>query len=119
MLFDLDSIPTEIFGEFEKELRRGWHRDRVMARVNQANTIRRMNAAGARSMDGVGRLRMRIDPTSFHYWGQRLGYDCWNDEQFLREYERDNADSRVKCSGTRIQVGHERNVKWFKNYGAC
>ena len=60
-----------------------------------------------RSIDGMGRLRMRIDPTLYHAWGTRLGYDCWRDGQFLREVERDNPEVRVKSGGTRLQVGFE------------
>lgn len=43
-----------------------------------------------------GEVKMSIHPTSYHYWGQRLGYQCWDDKQFCREYLRDNPAARVK-----------------------
>lgn len=58
-----------------------------------------------RSVDGLGRLRMAVSADAFHYWGRRLGYACWSDAQFLREFERDNPAVRVKCGGTKTMVG--------------
>lgn len=46
-----------------------------------------------------------IPPTSYHYWGQRLGYECWEDEQFVREYWRDNEACRVKSRPANAMVG--------------
>lgn len=44
----------------------------------------------------TGAVEMMIDPISYHYWGQRLGYECWEDDAFRREYRRDNPSSRIK-----------------------
>jgi len=71
-----------------------------------------------RAMDGLGRLRLSVNPVAFHYWGRRLGYECWRDKQFLREFERDNASVRVKqAGGTRLQVGYAAEPKFRKAYG--
>lgn len=43
-----------------------------------------------------GEVRMMVHPVSYHYWGQRLGYQCWEDKGFCREYLRDNPEARVK-----------------------
>lgn len=59
-----------------------------------------------KSIDGLGRVRMEVDTYSYHMWGQKLGYKCWKDPQFLREFERDNPHARVKCGGTKLQVGY-------------
>jgi len=70
-----------------------------------------------RSLEGLGRVRMAISADAFHYWGRRLGYDCWKDKQFLREFERDNPAVRVKCGGTKVQVGYAGGSKRFsKSY---
>jgi hypothetical protein len=61
---------------------------------------------------------MRVPADAFHYWGQRLGYECWEDEQFLREYERDNPQVKVKSTGTKLSVGYTPTEKRFsKSYG--
>lgn len=47
--------------------------------------------------DGFGgEIGLMVHPASFHYWGQRLGYECWESEAFKREYWRDNPACRVK-----------------------
>ncbi len=43
-----------------------------------------------------GEVRLQIHPVSYHYWGQRLGYQCWQDPQFLHEYWRDNPECRIR-----------------------
>lgn len=63
-----------------------------------------------KAINGVGRLRMEVDDYVYHYWGNRLGYKCWKDPQFLREMERDNPEVRVKCGGTKMQVGWTSNL---------
>jgi hypothetical protein len=53
----------------------------------------------AKPVGGEGRVDMRVHPTSFHYWGQRLGYGCWDDPGFQREYKRDVPEARVRTVG--------------------
>ena len=119
VLGDLNGLSDEERFWVIEECRSAFHRQAVESEINQRETINRLrHTEERRAIDGVGRHRMRVDANAFHYWGQRLGYDCWDDEQFKREYERDNPESRVICRGTKIQVGATgRNVKWFKNYG--
>jgi len=72
-----------------------------------------------RSMEGLGRMKMSIPPLSYHYWGRRLGYQCWSDKQFLREFERDNPSVRVKQAGgtkTQILSGWDGSKRFKKIY---
>ncbi len=57
-----------------------------------------------RSAEGGGEVDMMIHPVSYHYWGQRLGYECWEDAQFRREYKRDNDVARVKSRSDRLTI---------------
>jgi hypothetical protein len=102
----LDDLPGELRIAVIKEFQRGIQKDWVKAGIDQKR-IAKDSQRDIRSIDGIGRLRMRIDPTLYHAWGTRLGYDCWRDGQFLREVERDNPEVRVKSGGTRLQVGFE------------
>ena len=77
------------------------------AGIQQKKIAKQTSINDFKSVDGIGRLRMRVDPTLYHYWGHKLGYGCWKDSQFLREVERDNPEVRVKSGGTRLQVGFE------------
>ena len=102
----LDDLPGELRIAVIKEFQRGIQKDWVQAGIDQKR-IAKDSQRDIRSIDGIGRLRMRIDPTLYHAWGTRIGYDCWRDGQFLREVERDNPEVRVKSGGTRLQVGFE------------
>lgn len=51
-----------------------------------------------------GEVKMMIHPTSYHYWGQRLGYQCWEDKQFCAEYLRDNPEARVRSQADHLTV---------------
>ena len=101
------------------ELRTGFVRDAVKSRLDQ-NTIAR-TAVEHKSIEGLGRPVMEIDGSAYHYWGNRLGYQCWSDKQFRREFARDNPETRIKSGGTRFQVqgislGGERSVRETKSY---
>jgi hypothetical protein len=94
---------------------------RVLQDVEDAK-VRQAEAAASgehRSIEGIGRLRLNIDPLYYHFWGKKLGYQCWRDPQFLREFERDNPQCRVKCGGTKLQVGFGTCAtrKYHKSYG--
>ena len=102
----LDDLPGELRLAVIKEFQKGIQKDWVKAGIDQKR-IAKDSQRDIRSVDGVGRLRMRIDPTLYHAWGTRLGYDCWKDSQFLREVERDNPEVRVRSTGTRLQVGFD------------
>lgn len=106
----LDDLPGELRRAIIKELECGIQKDWVQAGIRQRR-IAKDSQADLRSVDGIGRLRMRIDPTLYHAWGQRLGYDCWRDSQFLKEVERDNPEVRVRCGATRLQVGWSGGTK--------
>ena len=51
-----------------------------------------------------GEVGMQIHSASYHYWGQRLGYQCWSDAQFVKEYLRDNPYARVKNRAAQVTV---------------
>jgi hypothetical protein len=102
---DISQLPPAV----RRELCHGRLMREVLA-LEQAEREQRLAASAVgehRSMDGLGRLRMVIGPTAFHFWGQKkgVGYECWNDSTFLREFERDNPHVRVKCGGTKTMVG--------------
>lgn len=78
----------------EAELRRGWEMEKVMTRVRQKQVAQAQPER--RTVDGMGQVVMSVDPTAYHYWGSRLGYDCWKDKGFRRELARDNPEVRVK-----------------------
>ncbi len=107
----LDDLPGELRRAVIEEFKSGIRKDWVDAGIQQKRIAADTTRTQLRSIDGIGRLRMRVDPTLYHAWGQKYGYDCWKDGQFLREVERDNPAVRVNCGGTRLQVGWSGGTK--------
>jgi len=91
-------LTKEVMDEFKT----GWQRETVAAVTNQ----RRIASAQQerKTVDGLGQLRMQVDPRVFHYWGQRLGYECWRDKQFLAEMERDNPELKIKSRSAKTTI---------------
>ena len=100
----IELLPSDVAKALEAEVRVGWELQRAQAEDRQ-KSLGRLNAKGGKAVDGLGSVVARIDGTSYHYWGQRLGYECWKDNQFMNEYLRDNPQCNVKSSGTKLQVG--------------
>ena len=106
----LEDLPGDLRRAVINEFQSGIQKDWVQAGIQQKR-IAKDSQADVRSIDGIGRLRMRIDPTLYHAWGTKYGYDCWKDSQFLKEVERDNPEVRVRCGATRLQVGFTGGTK--------
>ena len=92
------NIDPELAVTLEAELRRGWQKNRIEAAI-QEKQLGKVNEQKVRSVEGLGQKIASIPPTAYHFWGQKLGYDCWNDDAFVREFLRDNPGCRVKSSG--------------------
>lgn len=101
----VDDLPGNLRQQVIEELKTGHRKEWVNAGIQQKKIAKQTSINEFKSVDGIGRLRMRVDPTLYHYWGHKVGYGCWKDAQFLREIERDNPEVRVKSGGTRLQVG--------------
>lgn len=91
-----DVIPSHLKNEMERELRHGWNMNVIKAKHEAKQIAKFGHANEANNINGVGRLVARIPPDSFHYWGQRLGYDCWKDKTFIKEFLRDNQELAVR-----------------------
>lgn len=90
-----------------RDILRTWEQARrVKAERDMVTTARTLGERRFfRSPDGFGGyIGMNVNAESFHYWGQRLGYKCWDDAQFVREYLRDNPYARVKNHARELTV---------------
>ncbi|MDR1280299.1 MAG: hypothetical protein LBK99_05710 [Opitutaceae bacterium] len=102
------------------ELERRHAERRVRAEVELASAARSggLRRAGADTGAGGFYQKAQIHAESYHYWGQRLGYECWDDPQFMREYLRDVPAARVRTVTGRVSVVVQEKPKRFsKNYG--
>lgn len=100
-----DVIPSNLRKEVERELRLGWNQQAIKAKSDAKQTAIYGHSNAARSIEGVGQLRARIPVSAFHYWGHRLGYECWEDKQFVNEFCRDNPEVAVRNRMKRTMVG--------------
>lgn len=50
----------------------------------------------AQNAEGIGQFKGDVPAQSFHYWGKRLGYQCWKDPKFVNEFFRDNPQYAVR-----------------------
>ena len=113
----LDDVPIALKQAVINEFKNGYHKEMVKAEVNHKKIAQNNKVVKRNSIDGIGRLRMRIDSTLYHNFGQRYGYDCWKDTQFLKEVERDNPEVKVNCGGTKLQFGFQgENKRYSKKY---
>jgi hypothetical protein len=48
---------------------------------------------------------MQLDLSSYLFWRLKEGPYVFKDPAFKRALERDNPEVKVKCGGTKIQVG--------------
>jgi hypothetical protein len=114
MVFEIPELGS-LTGLVMEELRKGTLMKRVEARKRQT-VIARNRREHTRTRQG-GEMKMMVPPESFHYWGQRLGYQCWNDKQFCREYLRDNPECRVESRNVNACVGYVKPMGQIRPSG--
>ena len=105
----LDELPQSLANEVIHEINRVQDEALVKATIEQAEAAKALGEQ--RSMDEVGRQRLNIHPTIYHHFGDKYGYECWQDEEFVSDFEKGFPAARVKCGGTKIQVGDSGNAK--------
>lgn len=58
----------------------------------------------AKWFDGLGEMHMSLDPEVYFHWVRKLGKDCWNDKQFIREFKRDNPEVIVRAKSRQAML---------------
>lgn len=97
-------VPPDLRKRVQEELLRGWRMEETKAKASAKQQAVFNHANEARSIEGVGQLKARIPLAAWHYWGQRLGYECWEDKSFLNEFLRDNPETAVRNYAKRTCV---------------
>ena len=106
-----ESIPDELVPEMVAELRRGWALRKAQAHATK-KAMAQFNQLQHRHVEGLGQMSARIPEESYHYWGLRLGYSCWRDNGFMKEFLRDNPECRVnsKAANTTLLVNGTKGL---------
>ena len=100
----VEVIPPHLHKEMELELIHGWRKKEAYARAEAKQIAHFGHTHEANDIAGLGRKIAEIPADAYHYWGQRLGYECWKDKQFMREYLRDNPELAVRNYCTKTVV---------------
>lgn len=89
------------------EFRTGAMKELVQSGTNHAKiALENHRQMKFRSVEGMGRLRLRVDPYHYHHYGQKYGYACWRDKEFLRDVEKKHPELKVNCGGTKTSSGY-------------
>ena len=117
-LADNTEIPE--LGEYSagviEELRTGQLLKQELAEADS----RRAAALGRERFEipGVGHVTLSVPGLAWHYWGQREGYECWDDdggrESFCAQFRRDNPQCAVKWKPRKVTVGWTRPTPRFR-----
>jgi len=108
----LDSMDGPLKQAVINELVNAAKMEEVQSGINHARIGAHNYNNESKAIEGVGRHRLRIDPFHFHYWGKKFKtYDCWKDKGFINDVEKVHPELKVKCGGTRLQVGYSGENK--------
>ena len=110
-MYDLASNPDAAFlfhelkkGDLTKEILLAYERKQQEVARLQMEQCQRVGGKRFHLQDGEQTLM--VHKRSFHYWGQRLGYECWDCPQFRHEYARDVETSRIEGISPNAMVGY-------------
>lgn len=119
------SDSTKLWDDFADSLPGSVHDalyDELVYRANQNYAIaEEEQAEAARENEFIaldfGEQKMQVHPYFYHYWGTRLGYECWSDDEFIEEFIRDNESVRVRRIKDKVRVPmRSKDVKYRKKF---
>ena len=85
-----EELAQAVFAEAER-----MQREKIDAALREWKSRASNCQKGVRLPDGT-HCAYRIPNIAYHHWGQRLGYECWDDAGFVFEFLRDNPQCRVQ-----------------------
>lgn len=88
------------------DIQTGWNAQEWLALARQARIAGAIQKLEKAHIEGIGQMEMRLDPYVFHSWGQKYGYQIWNDKQFRKEMMRDNPETKVTRPRRINKVGY-------------
>lgn len=99
----------QAFEALVRDLNHGFYAQAILAQegVRKERLHLEQAVASIPRPDDACRPKMVVSAADYHFWGQTLGYECWDDEAFCEEYLRDNSESRIsdRTGRTTITAG--------------
>jgi predicted nucleotidyltransferase len=77
-----DAVRLEILSDIEGELAKA---EEEQIKLMEAE---KRVSGGVRKNLPFGRLRFKVCQEVYHFWGLKLGYECWKDNTFKNDMER-------------------------------
>lgn len=109
-----DSIDeAQLLEALMRDLHRGEQAKAVLVEAQMRRVIEASQSLGeGRFIEGLGQLQCRVPTAVFHHWGQRYGYEIWNNPADLMQYlGRLNPGFLVKSRGkTQVVVDGRREA---------
>ena len=103
-----DGLYVPQFGDITKdilnEFRMGWEQERYNAQINQKRIAAANYASGPRKHLSFGFVKMQVDAAAYHYWGRRLGYECWRDKAFTDWFAKKNPEAKVESRSDKTTI---------------
>jgi len=97
---------AEIVQAISEDIQKGWDLQYHLARQRMARIAYANRAIDSAFIDGLGAREMSVDPYIYHMWGQKYGYQIWQDKAFRDSLKRDNPEVKVSTKSKKIQVGY-------------
>jgi hypothetical protein len=96
----------KVFEALVKDLNQGFYAQAILAQEGVRKEVLHLQQAAsiAPRPDEAVRPKMVVSSADYHFWGQTLGYECWDDEEFCAEYLRDNSESRISDGTGRTTI---------------
>jgi hypothetical protein len=94
----------QAFENLVADMNRGFMAQVVVAQAQVRRDRAHLESAPLVTNEGNLRPKAVINGPDYHYWGQRLGYECWDDPTFVNEYLRDNPESRVNAKMAQTSI---------------
>jgi hypothetical protein len=106
MLIDLSQVPHGIRTKMDKILRDEYAAKSVQAQIRQRRAAKFLHDNRPRSIDGLGEQTMVLDPHIADNQSLARGVNWRQDEDYVRWYQKQNPETRVRSTGTKTQVGY-------------
>jgi hypothetical protein len=104
MIITGEDIDSDLMEEVRKRLQDRNEAELALAKAEQLKLAEFHRNIESATVEGIGQHIMRVTPESYHYWGNRLGYECWGDRGFRKEFLRDNPEARVKYTARKQTI---------------
>ena len=105
MEVDLSEVPSAVRVEMDRIFREDFNGKLVAALERQRRAAAFYRAMEPHAVDGIGELKMVVDPFLHGMYRSVYGQRCFEDPEWVEYFLKHSPEARVRSTGTRVQVG--------------